>query len=54
MLPEIQATVKQPVVGNMMKALYFQFKVGVVPLYAVVGNMMKADPFLCTEESRCM
>lgn len=35
MLPEIQATVKQPVVGNMMKALYFQFTVGVVPLYAV-------------------
>ncbi|CAH1430659.1 unnamed protein product [Lactuca virosa] len=32
---EIQATVKQPVVGNMMKALYFQFTVGVVPLYAV-------------------
>ncbi|KAJ0489490.1 putative amino acid transporter, transmembrane domain-containing protein [Helianthus annuus] len=29
MLPEIQATVKQPVVGNMMKALYFQFTVGV-------------------------
>ncbi|XP_076934744.1 proline transporter 1-like [Bidens hawaiensis] len=35
MLPEIQATVRQPVVGNMMKALYFQFTVGVVPLYAV-------------------
>ncbi|KAI7747273.1 hypothetical protein M8C21_022647, partial [Ambrosia artemisiifolia] len=35
MLPEIQATVKQPVVGNMMKALYFQFTVGVLPLYAV-------------------
>ncbi|KAJ9553507.1 LOW QUALITY PROTEIN: hypothetical protein OSB04_017552 [Centaurea solstitialis] len=29
------ATVRQPVVGNMMKALYFQFTVGVVPLYAV-------------------
>ncbi|KAK3024660.1 hypothetical protein RJ639_044276, partial [Escallonia herrerae] len=36
MLPEIQATVKQPAVKNMMKGLYFQFTVGVVPLYAVV------------------
>ncbi|KAI3721140.1 hypothetical protein L2E82_32144 [Cichorium intybus] len=36
MLPEIQATVRPPVVGNMMKALYFQFSVGVLPLYAVV------------------
>ncbi|KAL9660479.1 hypothetical protein QQ045_025294 [Rhodiola kirilowii] len=35
MLPEIQATVRQPVVGNMMKALYFQFTVGVLPMYAV-------------------
>ncbi|KAG7561012.1 Amino acid transporter transmembrane domain [Arabidopsis thaliana x Arabidopsis arenosa] len=35
MLPEIQATVKQPVVKNMMKALYFQFTVGVLPMYAV-------------------
>ncbi|KAL8192942.1 hypothetical protein R6Q57_027390 [Mikania cordata] len=35
-LPEIQATVRPPVVGNMMKALYFQFSVGVLPLYAVV------------------
>ncbi|XP_011076750.1 proline transporter 2 isoform X2 [Sesamum indicum] len=35
MLPEIQATVRQPVVENMMKALYFQFTVGVVPMYAV-------------------
>ncbi|KAE9465243.1 hypothetical protein C3L33_02847, partial [Rhododendron williamsianum] len=35
MLPEIQATVRQPVVENMMKALYFQFSVGVLPLYAV-------------------
>ncbi|KAF9596758.1 hypothetical protein IFM89_013305 [Coptis chinensis] len=34
MLPEIQATVKQPVVGNMMKALYFQFTIGVIPMYA--------------------
>lgn len=35
MLPEIQATVRKPVVGNMLKALYFQFTVGVLPLYAV-------------------
>lgn len=35
MLPEIQATIREPVVGNMMKALYFQFSVGVLPLYAV-------------------
>ncbi|GFZ14958.1 proline transporter 1 [Actinidia rufa] len=35
MLPEIQATVRPPVVKNMMKALYFQFTVGVLPMYAV-------------------
>ncbi|KAF7830995.1 proline transporter 1-like [Senna tora] len=35
MLPEIQATIRQPVVKNMMKALYFQFTVGVVPLYLI-------------------
>uniref|UniRef100_A0A5B7BMF0 Putative Lysine histidine transporter 1 n=1 Tax=Davidia involucrata TaxID=16924 RepID=A0A5B7BMF0_DAVIN len=35
MLPEIQATVKQPVVKNMMKALYFQFTAGVLPMYLV-------------------
>ncbi|KAJ6317740.1 hypothetical protein OIU76_013309 [Salix suchowensis] len=35
MLPEIQATIKQPVVSNMMKALYFQFTAGVLPMYAV-------------------
>ncbi|CAN8279498.1 unnamed protein product [Cochlearia groenlandica] len=35
MLPEIQATVKQPVVKNMMKALYVQFLVGVIPMFAV-------------------
>ncbi|XP_045804146.1 proline transporter 2-like [Trifolium pratense] len=35
MLPEIQATIKQPVVKNMMKSLYFQFTVGVVPLYMI-------------------
>lgn len=27
---------RPPVVSNMMKALYFQFSVGVLPLYAVV------------------
>ncbi|MFS8003893.1 putative amino acid transporter, transmembrane domain-containing protein [Helianthus anomalus] len=35
-LLEIQATVRPPVVSNMMKALYFQFSVGVLPLYVVV------------------
>eukprot|EP00268_Persea_americana_P016958 TRINITY_DN1807_c0_g1_i1.p1 TRINITY_DN1807_c0_g1~~TRINITY_DN1807_c0_g1_i1.p1 ORF type:complete len:205 (-),score=25.96 TRINITY_DN1807_c0_g1_i1:181-795(-) len=35
MLPEIQATVKPPVVKNMQKALYFQFVIGNLPLYAV-------------------
>ncbi|XP_042013418.1 proline transporter 2-like isoform X2 [Salvia splendens] len=35
MLPEIQATVRQPVVDNMLKALYFQFTAGVFPMYAV-------------------
>ncbi|QCD98547.1 proline transporter 2-like [Vigna unguiculata] len=35
MLPEIQATIRQPVVKNMMRALYFQFTVGVLPLYLV-------------------
>ncbi|XP_020273599.1 probable proline transporter 2 isoform X2 [Asparagus officinalis] len=35
MLPEIQATVKPPVIRNMDKALWFQFTVGVLPLYAV-------------------
>ncbi|KAJ0796650.1 putative amino acid transporter, transmembrane domain-containing protein [Helianthus annuus] len=36
MLPEIQVTVRPPVVSNMMKALYFQFSIGVLPLYAIV------------------
>ncbi|KAL2927779.1 Proline transporter 1 [Bienertia sinuspersici] len=36
MLPEIQATVRKPVVENMMKALYFQFSAGVVPMYTLV------------------
>ncbi|KAL0711040.1 hypothetical protein Bca4012_018018 [Brassica carinata] len=36
MLPEIQATVKQPVVKNMVKALYFQFTLGLLPMYAVM------------------
>ncbi|VFQ81165.1 unnamed protein product [Cuscuta campestris] len=35
MIPEIQATVKEPAVKNMMKALYFQFTVGVIPMLAV-------------------
>ncbi|XP_050210356.1 proline transporter 1-like isoform X2 [Mercurialis annua] len=35
MLPEIQATIRRPVVSNMMKALYFQFTIGLVPLFAV-------------------
>ncbi|XP_004307605.1 PREDICTED: proline transporter 1-like [Fragaria vesca subsp. vesca] len=35
MLPEIQATVRKPAVGNMLKALYFQFTAGVLPMYAV-------------------
>lgn len=30
-----QATIREPVVENMMKALYFQFSVGVLPLYLV-------------------
>ncbi|OWM70000.1 hypothetical protein CDL15_Pgr025849 [Punica granatum] len=36
MLPEIQATIRQPVVKNTMKALYFQFTIGAVPMYAVI------------------
>ncbi|KAG1365830.1 Proline transporter 1 [Cocos nucifera] len=35
MLPEIQATIKPPIVKNMEKALWFQFTVGVLPLFAV-------------------
>ncbi|XP_072975333.1 probable proline transporter 2 isoform X1 [Typha angustifolia] len=35
MLPEIQATVKPPVIENMKKALWFQFTIGNLPLYAV-------------------
>lgn len=31
----LQATVRQPVVKNMLKALYFQFTAGVLPMYAV-------------------
>lgn len=27
---------RQPVAGNMMKALYFQFTIGILPLYAIV------------------
>ncbi|KAL5656818.1 hypothetical protein ACJX0J_029981, partial [Zea mays] len=36
MLPEIQATIRPPVVKNMEKALWFQFTIGSLPLYAVV------------------
>lgn len=36
MLPEIQATIKPPSVKKMEKALWFQFTVGVLPLFAVV------------------
>ncbi|XP_020571226.1 probable proline transporter 2 [Phalaenopsis equestris] len=35
MLPEIQATIKEPAIKNMEKALWFQFTVGCLPLYAV-------------------
>lgn len=35
MLPEIQATIKPPVIKNMEKALWLQFSAGVLPLYAV-------------------
>ncbi|MQL92904.1 hypothetical protein Taro_025531, partial [Colocasia esculenta] len=35
MLPEIQATLKPPVIKNMEKALWFQFTAGVLPMYAV-------------------
>ncbi|CAN8317401.1 unnamed protein product [Cochlearia groenlandica] len=35
MIPEFQATVRQPVVKNMMKALYFLFTAGLLPMYAV-------------------
>ncbi|TYG65760.1 hypothetical protein ES288_D06G212600v1 [Gossypium darwinii] len=36
MVPEIQATLRQPAVENMLKALYFQFTIGVVPMYAII------------------
>ncbi|KAG6530995.1 hypothetical protein ZIOFF_004767 [Zingiber officinale] len=36
MLPEIQATIRPPVIRNMEKALWFQFVLGGLPLYAVV------------------
>ncbi|KAM0860553.1 hypothetical protein ACQ4PT_046479 [Festuca glaucescens] len=36
MLPEIQATIRPPVVKNIEKALWFQFTIGIVPMYAVV------------------
>ncbi|XP_051143375.1 proline transporter 2-like [Andrographis paniculata] len=36
MLPEIQATVRQPAIKNMMKGLFFQFTVGLVPMYTII------------------
>ncbi|OWM69998.1 hypothetical protein CDL15_Pgr025847 [Punica granatum] len=36
MLPEIQATIREPVVKNMLKALYLQFTIGAIPMYAVI------------------
>ncbi|CAL0301489.1 unnamed protein product [Lupinus luteus] len=36
MIPEIQATIREPVVKNMMKALYFQFTIGAIPFFVVV------------------
>ncbi|MCE0481174.1 hypothetical protein HAX54_038673 [Datura stramonium] len=35
MIPEIQATVRAPAIDNMLKALYFQFTIGVVLVHAV-------------------
>ncbi|XP_019228225.1 PREDICTED: proline transporter 2-like isoform X1 [Nicotiana attenuata] len=35
MVPEIQATLRPPVVDNMLKALYLQFTLGSVPVFAV-------------------
>ncbi|GMI72585.1 PROLINE TRANSPORTER 2, proline transporter 2 [Hibiscus trionum] len=35
MVPEIQATLMEPCVDNMLKALYFQFTVGSIPMFAV-------------------
>ncbi|CAA7389832.1 unnamed protein product [Spirodela intermedia] len=35
MLPEIQATLRPPVIRNMEKALWLQFTAGLLPLYAV-------------------
>ncbi|KAJ8760224.1 hypothetical protein K2173_011094 [Erythroxylum novogranatense] len=36
MIPEIQATVRAPVVGNMMKSLYVLFTIGDLPMFAVM------------------
>ncbi|KAJ8759603.1 hypothetical protein K2173_008783 [Erythroxylum novogranatense] len=36
MIPEIQATVRAPVVGNMLKALCVQFTIGDLPMFAVM------------------
>ncbi|KAK8612310.1 hypothetical protein V6N13_092426 [Hibiscus sabdariffa] len=35
MVPEIQATLREPAVENMQKALYFQFTAGSIPMFAV-------------------
>ncbi|KAK8487227.1 hypothetical protein V6N11_013950 [Hibiscus sabdariffa] len=35
MVPEIQATLREPCVENMLKALYFQFTVGSIPMFTV-------------------
>ncbi|KAJ8760228.1 hypothetical protein K2173_011098 [Erythroxylum novogranatense] len=36
MIPEIQATIRAPVVGNMVKALSVQFTIGPLPVFAVM------------------
>ncbi|KAJ8760227.1 hypothetical protein K2173_011097 [Erythroxylum novogranatense] len=36
MIPEIQATIRAPVVGNMVKALSVQLTIGALPLFAVM------------------
>ncbi|CAL0334869.1 unnamed protein product [Lupinus luteus] len=36
MVPEIQATIREPVVKNMMKALNFQFTIGLLPFFLII------------------
>ncbi|OIW14203.1 hypothetical protein TanjilG_21343 [Lupinus angustifolius] len=36
MVPEIQATIREPVVKNMMKALKFQFTIGLLPFFLII------------------